>query len=89
MSKTRVKTTYSVQGAFGSTVTEKLYCVHNHSSDSCIYYDEDGEATSMVFYEWDDGNDLWDAMKRLRYPFKKEWHKELKEGVEYFKEIGE
>lgn len=85
MSHTRVKTTYSVQGGYGSTETKSLYCHHNHSCDNTTFYDEDGSVTSMSFNEWEKGNDLFDAMERLWYPFKGEWdHSELKDGVEFY-----
>jgi hypothetical protein len=42
MSHTRVKTTYSVEGAYGSTDTEELYCHHNHSADYTVFYNKDG-----------------------------------------------
>lgn len=47
MSHTRVKTTYSVEGAYGSTETVSLYCHHNHCSDYTSFYDEDGKSTIM------------------------------------------
>ena len=84
MSKTRVKTTYESEGAYGSTETHELYCLHNHSSDYVTFYDENGEVESMFFGQWSTGNDLWDAMQRLWFPFKDEWHGELKDGVEYY-----
>lgn len=84
MSHTRVKTTYKIEGPYGSSITLELYCHHNHSCDCVTFYDKDGSVTSMTFHTWDTGNDLWDAMNRLWYPFKDEWHGELKEGVEYY-----
>ena len=84
MSHTRVKTTYSVEGAYGSTEKKTLYCHHNHGCNYTSFYNEDGSATVMSFGEWENGNDLWDAMERLKFPFKNEWGKELKEGVEYY-----
>ena len=84
MSHTRVKTTSSEEGAYGSTITKTLYCHHNHSCDYVTYYNEDGSIASMCFGEWDEGNDLWDAMQRLWFPFKDEWGGELKGGVEYY-----
>lgn len=85
MSKTRVKTTYSVEGAYASTDTVELYCLHNHSSDYTTFYWNDGNVVNMVFSEWETGNDLWDAMNRLWYPFKGEWgNSELKDGVEFY-----
>lgn len=84
MSHTRVKTTYSVQGAFGSTETMELYCHHNHSSDTTVFYWKDGAVVNMVFEDWDSGNDLWDAMNRLWFPFESEWNGKLKENVEYY-----
>jgi len=38
----------------------------------------------MAFGEWDSGNDLWDAMLRLNFPFKDEWSKALKDNVEHY-----
>ena len=84
MSHTRVRTTYSVEGNYGSTETKTLYCHHNHGNDSTVFYDEDGSITEMCFDEWERGNDLWDAMNRLWFPFKEKWHGELKDGVEYY-----
>jgi hypothetical protein len=85
MGKTRVKTTYSVQGAWGATETEELYCLHNSSSDYTTFYDKHGNLESMCFGEWESGNDLWDAMNRLWKPYKGEWGiSELKDGVEYW-----
>jgi len=84
MSHTRVKTTYSVQGAYASTETLELYCHHNHGCDFTTFYDVDGVVTGMVFEEWESGNNLWDAMQRLMSPFKDEWGGELKDKVEYY-----
>jgi hypothetical protein len=85
MSHTRVKTTYSVEGAYGSTETKTLYCHHNHGCDYTTFYDEDGSVTSMCFGEWVTGDDLWDAMNRLWFPYKGEWGRsELKDGVEHY-----
>ena len=84
MSHTRVKTTYEVQGSYGSTETIELFCHHNHSCDYITFYDKDGDIVGMQFGEWIKGNDLWDAMNRLWFPFKNEWGKELKDGVEYY-----
>jgi len=84
MSHTRVKTTYSVQAAYGSTETVELYCHHNHTCDHTTFYDVDGGVKTMSFGEWESGNDLWDAMERLWFPFKYDWGKELKDNVEYY-----
>ena len=84
MSHTRVKTTYSVAGAYGSTETKTLYCHHVHSGDCVTFYDEDGSVMAMAFESWITGDDLWDAMNRLWYPFKDEWNGQLKDGVEYY-----
>jgi hypothetical protein len=81
---TKVKTTYSIEGAFGSTETRTLYCHHVGSSDSVKFIDEEGCFKQMYFCEWESGNDLWDAMQRLYFPFKGEWGGELKDGVEYY-----
>lgn len=84
MSHTRVKTTYGEQASWGSTETKELYCHHNHSCDCTVFYNKDGSVASMSFNEWESGNDLWDAMNRLYYPFKDKWGEELKDGVEYY-----
>lgn len=84
MSHTRVKTTFERPGNYGSTETVELYCHHNGSCDSVAFYYADGNVVDMVFESWVTGNDLWDAMQRLWFPFKGEWHGELKEGVEYY-----
>lgn len=87
MSHTRVKTTYGAEGPYGSTETLELYCHHNHSSDYVTFYDYSGDIQSMCFGEWETGNDLWDAMERLWFPFKNKWNGELKDGVEYYNEL--
>ncbi len=84
MSHTRVKTTYKVEGPYASTDTVELYCHHNHSCYCTTFYDKDGEVKSMYFHLWSLGNDLWDAMNRLSFPFKDEWGGELLDGVEYY-----
>ncbi len=86
MSHTRVKTTYSVEGVYASTETKTLYCHHNRSSDYTTFFDDENETdtTIMCFGEWETGNDLWDAMNRLWFPYKGEWGGELKDGVEYY-----
>lgn len=87
MGHTKVKTTYSEQGVYGSTATVDLYCHHNLGTDSVAYYDSRGQVQDMAFDDWDSGNDLWDAMQRLWYPFKGEWGGELKDNVEYYSVI--
>lgn len=84
MSHTRVKTTYSIQGFYGGTDKAELYCDHNHTSGTSIFYNADGTITTMVFSEFIPGDDLWDAMNLLMFPFKDEWGGTLKEGVEYY-----
>lgn len=84
MSHTRVKTTYSVEGAWGSIDTESLYCHHNHSNDTTVFYNSNGSIQDMCFGEWERGNDLWDAMERLWMPFKDKWNGDLKDNVEYY-----
>lgn len=84
MSHTRVKTTYSVEGGYGSTEKVELFCHHNHSCDCTTFFDKNGDIVSMVFCDWETGNDLWDAMNRLWFPFKGEWGGELKDGVEHY-----
>lgn len=84
MSHTRVKTTYAIQAAYGSTEIVELYCHHNHSCDITIFYNKDGSIASMCFEDWETGNNLYDAMERLLFPFKDEWGGELKDKVEYY-----
>jgi len=84
MSHTKVKTTYEAEGAYASTEVRILYCHHNHSCDYVTFYDEWGNVQSMCFGSWSSGNDLWDAMNRLWFPFKDEWYGELLDGVEYY-----
>lgn len=84
MSHTRVMTTYSEPGMYGSTETVELYCHHNHSTDDTTFYWKDGDVVTMSFSSWERGNDLWDAMNRLWFPFKDKWGGELKEGVSYY-----
>lgn len=84
MSHTKVKTTYSVEGAYASTETKTLYCHHDHCCDYTTFHNEDGSIVQMCFGEWETGNDLWDAMQRLWFPFKDKWDGELKDGVEYY-----
>ncbi len=87
MSHTKVKTTYSEEGIYGSTNERVLYCHHNHSCDTVVFYNEQGDVQLMAFGEWESGNDLWDAMNRLWFPFKDKWFGDLKDGVEYYNEI--
>ena len=93
MSHTRVKTTYEIEGPYGSTDYETLYCDHNHTSNIVTFYDQDGEISTMCFQEWSPTqNDKWEAMLRLMYPFiDNNWLKprELKPGVEFYLEIGD
>ena len=84
MSHTRVKTTYSVQGAYASTETLELYCHHNHSSDCVTFYHKDGKVPVMAFESWITGDDFYDAMERLMCPFEGGWDGGLKDKVEYY-----
>lgn len=87
MSHTKVKTTYAIQGNYGSTEIVNLYCHHNHSNDTTTFYNEDGSITNMLFNKWETDNDLWDAMNRLWFPFKEKWNGELKNKVEYYNQV--
>jgi hypothetical protein len=89
MGHTRVKTTYAIEGAYASSETHTLYCHHSHVADIVTFHDKDGGLTQMVFQEWETGNDLWDAVNRLWFPYKGEWGGELKDGVSYYSEIGD
>lgn len=84
MSQLRVKTTYEVEGAFGSTEIRELYCQHLNSCDCVTFFNVNGEVENMSFCSWSEGNDLWDAVNRLIYPFKDKWGEELKDKVEYY-----
>lgn len=86
MSHTRVKTTYSIEGAYGSTDTVELYCHHNHSADYTAFYDKEGSPVQMIFNEWKSGDDLYDAMERLMWPFNGNVWGEggLKDKVEFY-----
>ena len=84
MSHTRVKTTYEVEGPYASTDKEELYCHQNHSCDCVTFYDKHGHVESMSFCDWVTGNNKWEAMQRLWFPFKDEWGGELLDGVEYY-----
>ena len=84
MSHTRVKTTYSLQGSFAGTDKVELYCHHNHTCDTTTFYNSDGTVAEMIFSEWVSGDDLWDAMNRLMFPFQDKWGGTLKGGVEYY-----
>lgn len=69
-------------GIFGSTETAVLYCFHNDIGNSHVtFYDECGEVETMSFGSWVSGDDKWDAMNRLMFPYKDDGS--LKDGVEY------
>ncbi len=88
MSHLKVKTTYNTLGTYGSTETNTLYCHHNQSCDMVLFYDDPkGEQlTKMVFASEFTGNDLWDAMNRLWFPYEDVWGGQLKEGVELWRD---
>ena len=86
MSRTQVKTTYNVEGPYGSTEVVELFCRHNHSTDFTTFYWKEKDKyviANLVIQDWD-GPTMWEAMTMLMYPFKGVWHKELKDGVEYW-----
>ena len=86
MSHVRVKTTFLQQSdGFGSSEEITMYCHHNLSTDCTSFHYEDGSLVEMFFQKWASGKDKWDAVERLNFPFKNEWGKELKDGVEYTK----
>lgn len=84
MSHLRVKTKWEQEGPYGSSIERTLYAHHNGGCDCLTYYNEQGEVQVMAFQSWSKGNDLWDAMERLNFPFVSEWWGELKDGVEYY-----
>lgn len=81
MSHLKIKTTYNQEGAYGSTDEKTLYCHHNNTVDVVTFYDEDGKLLFSVSDTLD--NHLFDAMKRLFSPYKKdgEHNYKLKEGI--------
>lgn len=84
MSHIRIKTTFKQPSdAWGSSEEITMYCHHNLSTDFVTFHYEDGSLVEMSFQDWSPGNDKWDAVERLNFPFKDEWNSELKEGVEY------
>ena len=87
MGQTKLKTTYSTEGGYGTTDTVELYCEYNHTTDHVAFYDKDGQPPQMMFSVRESGNDKWDAMMRLMNPYKNKWNDELKDGVERLKEL--
>jgi hypothetical protein len=95
MSHYRLKTTYEVEGAYGSRDKRTLYSHHNLGCDVVSFYDEDG--TFLFCVEDTEDNNLMDAITRLFAPWthdkeKNEW--KLNEGIEHmtpeeFKKIGQ
>ena len=88
MSHTRVKGSYSVEIGWGNTESKTVYCHHNHTCDCVTFYDEEGNIMNMSFCETGQ-RDLWDLILDLMSPFKDQWGGELKEGIEFYKEIGD
>lgn len=82
MSHIRVKTKYNTEGDYGSIEEKTVYAHHNLSADYVTFYDEDGRVILSVPDTLD--NNLLDAINRLYLPFKKEYSRELEEGVEYY-----
>lgn len=84
MSHLKVKTTYSTVGAYGAVKVKELFCHHNLSLDTIIFYDINGNPVLMIFEDFTDGDNLWDAMNRLWFPFEDKWGGKLKDKVEYY-----
>jgi hypothetical protein len=84
MSHLRVKTTFHVQGTYGSTDKKTLYCHLNKSCDITTFYDEDG--TYLFSFEDTEDNNLFEAMKRLASPQKEARSSDLEEGIEHMNE---
>jgi len=80
MSHIRVKTTYNVEGSYGSVEKRILYADHNNSCDVVNYYTENGEFLFSVEDTMD--NNLLDAINRLFAPNKSN-SRELSLDVEY------
>lgn len=62
---------------------ELFICIINNGDDSFRFCDELGRTIAMYFEVFIPGDDLWDAVLRLKNPFKGEWGSDLVEGVEY------
>jgi hypothetical protein len=83
MSHIYAKTKYKEEvPAYGSCYEEEhtLIVHHNHSCDITSFYDEKGNCVLSYGYTVD--NNIFDAMNRLTFPFKKEWNGELLDDVE-------
>ena len=87
MSQTKVKTIYNTIGERKEVEQNALYCLHDHAEGTMTYYNNKYEVLVMHFEG--NGNGLWDAVNRLRSPFKEHWDGELREGVERFSYVGE
>lgn len=87
MSHVRVKTTYESEGSYAGTDIHTLYCHHNLTCCCTTFYNADGTVAHLSFCSWSTGNDFWDAVQRLWFPYKDTWGGELKDGVEYYSSI--
>jgi hypothetical protein len=63
MSHIRLKTKYTVMGAWGSRDEKTLFCHFNNTVDIATFYDETGK--EILFFEDTESNTIWDAMNRL------------------------
>jgi hypothetical protein len=82
MSHYRLKTTYEVEGAYGSREKKILYAHINNVCDITSFYDEDG--TYMFSVEDTEKNNLFHAIERLLYAWNEDG-RELREGVQHLK----
>lgn len=83
MSHTYAKTKYKEEIYYGSSCGEEehiLYVHHNHSCDITSFFDEKGKY--ILSFPDTLKNNIFDAMKKLNFPFKETWNGELAEGVE-------
>lgn len=80
MSHIRVKTTYKVEGAYGSVEKVTLFAHHNNSCDVITFYGGEGEVLFSIEDTMKDN--LLDAINRLSAPYKNNSF-DLDEGIEH------
>lgn len=83
MSHIRIKTTYQESDGRGLAIAKTIYADHNLSCDVITIYDSEGDV--IFSFEDTEPNNLFDAIKRLVFPFKE--NRELADGVDYCNEI--
>lgn len=81
MSHVNIKTTYNIEGDYGTTETKTLFCDHNNCADYVTFYDDKGDWLLTVPDTID--NNLLDAINRLYAYYDKNASNNLKENIEY------